>query len=448
MSKKLPLFKLVLLAAFLSTGSSGCSKAEETPRDDAAAATRSDLAALRQGTSSDSSSSARRAQDGMQPAAMRVTSADDRVLSGNSAFAFELFAHVCGSGEQKNLFISPLSVSIALSMTYNGAAGKTADEMAGALGFSGVELGELNRSMAELTTALVEADSSVRFTVANSLWARKGFEFKADFLERNRSFYRAETAFLDFSDPGAPGTINAWVKKSTGGLIDQIVDKIDPDVVLYLINAIYFKGRWELAFDPESTQPVPFHLPGGAERSAQMMSRSGTFRYAERPGEQIVRIPYGEGRMAMYIFLPGEAKGLSELLSGLDRGAFDERVSAMGMREGDVSIPRFKFAYECELVPALVATGMKSAFSGSSADFSRMASRSVCISRVKHKAVVDVSEEGTEAAAVTSVEVKATSIAAPADRFTFIADRPFFFAIRDDATGSILFLGAVYEPSA
>ncbi len=448
MLKKLPPLKLFLLAALLSTGSSGCSKAEETPRDGTTAAMRTEQAARPQGASSDSSGSARTTLDGSQPAAMPLTSVDDRVLSGNSTFAFELFRRVCGSDEQKNLFISPLSVSIALSMTYNGAAGKTADEMAGALGFAGVDLGELNRSMAELTTALVEADSSVRFTVANSLWARRGFEFKTDFLERNRAFYRAETAFLDFADPGAPATINAWVKKSTGGLIDQIVDKIDSDVVLYLINAIYFKGRWEVAFEPKSTRPAPFHLPGGAEKSVQMMWRPGTFRYGETPGGQIVRIPYGEGRMAMYVFLPAEVNGLKDFLRGLDRRAFDERLSTLGMRQGDVSIPRFKFGYECELVPALQETGMKSAFNGSAADFSRMASRGVCISRVKHKAVVDVAEEGTEAAAVTSVEIKATSVAAPVDRFNFIADRPFFFAIRDDATGSILFLGAVYDPSA
>jgi serpin B len=333
-------------------------------------------------------------------------------------------------------------------MTHNGASAKTAEEMAGVLGFSGVDLEELNRSMAELTADLALADSSVRLTVANSLWARKGFEFRPDFLERNNDFYRAKTATLDFADPGAVKTINRWVEESTGGLIERIVDAIDPEVVLYLINAIYFKGSWETAFDPEVTRPAPFHTAGGAEKSVQMMSRSGSFRYAEAPDLQVVRVPYGEGRIAMYVFLPSAEDGLDEFLRDLDHGAFSQRLSSMSVREGAVSMPRFKFEYQCGLVPALKSLGMKAAFDPSTADFSKMASESVFISEVKHKTVVDVSEEGTKAAAVTSVEMKVTSVEPPGDRFTFTADRPFFFVIRDDGTGSVIFLGAVNDPSA
>jgi len=391
--------------------------------------------------------------DGSSPDVRHSTSIDDRLIRGNSAFAFGLFRRTCGSGQSKNLFVSPLSVSVALGMTYNGASGKTADEMAGVLGFKGLALGELNQNMADLTNVLERADSAVQFTVANSLWGRKGFAFRPDFLQRNADFYRAETQSLDFLDPASPKVINGWVSRSTRGLIDGIVDAIPQDAMLYLINAIYFKGRWQTAFDPELTADGPFHLAGrgaggGAEKTAAMMRRSGSFRYAESDGVQLVRLPYGTGRMGMYVFLPGDARGLGGFLDKLDDAVFIEWMSKLATREGEVLVPRFKMEYECSLVPALKALGMKGAFDASAADFSAMSEDDLFISEVKHKAVVEVKEEGTEAAAVTSVEMKATSIREPQDYFSFIADRPFFFVIRDDATGTILFMGALYDPAS
>jgi serpin B len=376
-----------------------------------------------------------------------LTSIDDRVVRGNSVFAFGLFRKTCGNGETKNLFISPLSVSVALAMTYNGASGKTAGEMADVLGFKGIDLGELNQSMADLTTVLEQADSAVQLTVANSLWGRKGFDFRPDFLQRNAAFYRAQTTSLDFADPGTSSVINGWVNRSTRGLIDKIVDVIPRDAMLYLINAIYFKGRWQTAFDPASTINGPFHLAGGNEKIVPMMNQSGSFRYAEDNGVQVVRLPYGTGRMGMYIFLPVDVRGLGGFLGGLNDRVFIEWMSNLATREGDVLVPRFKIEYECGLVPTLRALGMRDAFDASTADFSGMSDADLCVSEVKHKAVVEVNEEGTKAAAVTSVEMKTTSVREPADRFSFIADQPFFFVIRDDATGTILFMGALYDPA-
>ncbi len=390
----------------------------------------------------------RAVDDGSAPAARRLTSMDDRVLGGHSRFAFHLLKKTCGSGEPKNLFISPLSVSVALAMTYNGASAKTADEMADVLGFAGISVDELNRSMGDLAAALEKADSAVQLTVANSLWSRKGFQFHADFLERNKAFYHAETASLDFSDPGAPRVINRWVEDATRWLIDRIVDTISRETVLYLINAIYFKGSWQVAFDPAVTRDGVFRLAGGREKTVPIMSRSGSFKYAEDAGLQVLRLPYGAGRMGMYVFLPSKADGLSGLVGSLDDRMFIEWMSRLATRNGDVSIPRFKIEYECGLAEALKAMGMRDAFNPSTADFSKMSDGDLFISEVKHKAVVDVNEEGTEAAAVTSVEMRATSIEQPKDYFSFVADRPFFFVIRDDATGSILFMGALYDPSS
>lgn len=434
-----------VLAAALLLGGSRCSKDADRAHEDTAARSESQQGSLHE---AEGAQTVRGVDDGSSPRTRRLSSIDDRLVGGNARFAFALFAKTCGAGETKNLFISPLSVSVALAMTYNGAGGKTAGEMADVLGFNDMALTELNASMCDLTTVLETADSAVQLTVANSLWSRKGYEFLPDFIERTETFYEAEITSLDFADPGGPGVINGWVNRSTRGLIEKIVDAIHPDARLFLVNAIYFKGRWQAEFDPSLTRDHPFYLAGGEEQPQPMMTRAGSFRYAEDAGVQVVRLPYGSGRMGMYVFLPGIADGLAGFLKGLDDRVFAEWMSKLATKQGDVTIPRFKIEYECGLVPALKALGMREAFAGGAADFSGMSRGDLFISEVKHKAVVDVNEEGTEAAAVTSVEMRVTSVEAPKDRFTFVADRPFFFVIRDDETGSIVFMGAVYDPSA
>ncbi len=393
--------------------------------------------------------------DGSRPATRRLTSIDDRVVRANTAFAFELLARTCGSDTHQNLFVSPLSVSIALSMTANGAAGTTAETMAEVLRFAGMERAELNQTMADLQTVLERADSSVQMTIANSLWGRRGIQFNEGFFERNRRFYGAKVSTLDFASPDALPTINGWVSDSTNGMIDRILDRIPPAAVLYLINAIYFKGQWMVEFDPSRTEALPFHRADGGETPVPMMNQSDSYRYAEDNAVQAVRLPYGKDRLAMYVFLPRPSHSLDGFLDGLDEETWTAWMARLAPMEGDVRLPRFKIEYECTLNDALIAMGMGVAFSPEGADFSEMLadpkvsdSARLFISLVKHKAVVDVNEEGTEAAAVTVVEMKATSISAPRERFTFVADRPFFFAIRDDRTGSIVFMGTLYDPSS
>ena len=452
MSRHIPIAFFVGLALSLLLGASRCSEKSgsagggSVPERTAAGTPAEDAGSV--SDAADAGDVPRSVDDGSAPGTRRLTSMDDRLIQGQSAFAFRLLRNACGSGKHENLFISPLSVSAALSMALNGAAGKTAGEMSGVLGVSEIGLDEVNRSMADLETALESADSAVALTVANSLWLRQGFELRPDFLRVNTEFYRAETASLDFSDPGAPAVINGWVKKSTRGLIDGIVDSISRETMLYLINAIYFKGSWQAEFDPSLTSDGAFRLAAGGEKKVPMMNRSGSFRYGEDAALQVVRLPYGGGRMAMYVFLPRSTDGLAGLLDTLDERSLAEWAGKLRSRDGDVSIPRFKIAYECALSPALKAMGMKSAFDAGAADFSAMSGERLFISEVKHKAVVDVNEEGTEAAAVTSIEMKATSVEAPMDRFSFVADRPFFFVIRDDATGALLFIGTLYDPAS
>ena len=452
MSKRIVIALLIGLGFSLVVGASRCSgngggTRDESVSERAGAGTRPENAQTGS-AGTDTKGVPRTVDDGSSPETRRLTSIDDRMTQGNSTFAFRLLRNTCKSGGQENVFISPLSVSVALSMTLNGAAGKTAEEMAGVLGVSQVSLDELNRSMADLTLALEDADSAVVLTVANSLWCRQGFDLRPDFLKRNAEFYGAETASLDFSDPGAPAVINGWVKGATRGLIDQIVDSISRETMLYLINAIYFKGSWQIEFEPSLTEDGGFRLAGGGEKTVPMMNRSGSFRYGEDAALQVLRLPYGGGRIGMYIFLPRTADGLAELLQTLAERSLAEWAGKLRARDGDVSIPRFKIAYECALAPALKAMGMKDAFTAGAANFSKMADGELFISEVKHKAVVDVNEEGTEAAAVTSVEIKVTSVEAPRERFSFTADRPFFFVMRDDATGALLFMGTLYDPAS
>ena len=377
---------------------------------------------------------------------------DNRVIEANNAFAFDLFEKTCAAGENKNIFVSPLSISIALSMTWNGAAEETADAMASVLGFSGVSTADLNQAMKDIGTTVAQADSGIQLTIANSLWGRQGFQFSDDFFDVNRRYYDAEVSVLDFAKPEALETINGWVDKSTEGLIDKIIDEISPDAVLYLINAIYFKGTWLTEFDPKQTSAFDFHLAGGGTEPVQMMEQSGSYRYAEDSDVQAVRLPYNGDRFAMYVFLPGAESSVESFLENLDETTWAGWMPRFSKTKGDVYFPRFKIEYECTLNKAFASLGMGIAFDSRKANFSKIAplsetDRNLFISEVKHKAVVDVNEEGTEAAAVTSVEIKATSVS-PDKHFTFVAEWPFFFAIRDDLTGSIVFMGIVHHPSS
>lgn len=376
---------------------------------------------------------------------------DGRVIDANNAFAFDLLGKTCAAGEGKNIFFSPLSVSIALAMTYNGAAGKTAGAMSKVLRYSGIEIADLNQALKELDDAMAKENEGLRLTIANSLWGNLGVGFSDDFFKVNRRYYNAEISVLDFASPEALGTINGWVDKNTDGLIDKIIDAIPPEAVLYLINAIYFKGTWQTEFDPKRTNDFEFNTAEGGTESVQMMRQSASYQYAEEMGAQAVRLPYDGNRFAMYVFLPAPESSIDTFLDGFDEILWKAWTEKLTKAKGDVYLPRFKIEYECTLNGALKDMGMEIAFDPSKADFSKIASSShgggmLSISDVKHKAVVEVNEEGTEAAAVTSVEIKATS-ASPEERFTFIANRPFLLAICDDATGSIIFMGVIHLPS-
>ena len=373
---------------------------------------------------------------------------DSRLVTSNTNFGFKLYHEIANAGAGKNIFISPASVALCLSMTYNGAVGETKQAMERALETQGLNHAELNRAYAALRSELENPDPKVQLQIANSLWARKGVSFNPAFIARNKEFYGAEVTDLDFADPGAPATINAWVKDKTKDKIDQIVDSIDPQSVLFLINAIYFKGAWSSEFDKARTKTDAFTTASGSKKPVPMMAQSGKYNYLEAEGFQAVSLPYGGGRVSMYVFLPSTGRNIDQFIASLNTTNWAGWMKEFSKTPGEIVLPRFKIEYELTLNDALKALGMGVAFDPDRANFTGIfqGPQNAFISKVKHKTFVDVNEEGTEAAAVTSTEMVATSIAIPRKTFRMVVDHPFFLAIRDNKTGSVLFLGSIADP--
>jgi len=333
---------------------------------------------------------------------------DPRLVSANTRFGFKLYTELLKQQDAgQNIFISPSSITMALAMTYNGADGRTREAMAKVLELKGLTLEEVNQANAQLRAVLETSDPKVQLTIANSLWGRQGIAFKPEFLKRNTEFYGAEVKALDFGDPRAPDVINAWVSRKTQSKIKKVVDKIKRDVILFLINAIYFKGRWAVEFDKTKTKNGTFTLLDGRQKQHPMMTQSGEYRYYQGKGFQAVSLPYGDERVSMYIFLPDRELSLEAFHKSLSAENWDAWMSRFRTQEGTITLPRFKLEYEKNLNDSLKALGLEVAFDQFGADFSGMCQipPNVYISKVKHKTFIEVNEEGTEAAAVTSVEM-------------------------------------------
>lgn len=372
----------------------------------------------------------------------------DELVAASNRFGIALLSKLTEAEYGQNVFISPTSISMCLSMVYNGASGKTQTGMAKALQLSGMSADILSRTNGALIQDLVAADPKVKLEIANSLWAKQGIEFQKPFLVANQQYFKARVTTLNFAGPEAVKTINAWVSENTNGLIRAIVDRIDPLDILFLINAIYFKGTWTKQFNKDVTHEQDFYLLDGTTARRWMMAQEGKYRYFAAKGFQSVSLPYGSGRLSMYVFVPEEKAGLPEFLKQLTPENWDKWLAGFYEMSGDVTLPRLKLEYETSLNDALTGLGMAEAFSPGKADFSKLVKKSIgaYISEVKHKTFVEVNEEGTEAAAVTSTRVAMTSIQQPHERFNIVADHPFFCAIRDNTSGTILFMGAITNP--
>jgi serine protease inhibitor len=374
-----------------------------------------------------------------------LSSGEQAVITASNTFGFALLRELDRTRADSNIFMSPLSASMALGMTMNGAAGKTFDEMRSSLAFGSQTSAEINQSYRSLIDMLRALDSNVDFRIANSIWYRDGFPFESTFLTESQQFFDAKVSGLDFSAASAASTINNWVNQSTNGKIDAIVDgPIDPAVVMYLLNAIYFNGSWTTRFDKAQTRSETFNSADGTVAPIMMMRRTGELRVAQTPDAQVIDLAYGGDAYAMTILLPRSGKPIRDVVAGLTGESWQAAVANVATTSVELQMPKFTMKWGANLNDPLQALGMRQAFAAGGADFTRMSQargKDLYISVVKQKSFVDVHEEGTEAAAVTSVEIRETS--APA---AIRVDRPFVFAIRERLSGTIIFLGKIVRP--
>ncbi len=370
----------------------------------------------------------------------------DDVITANNTFGFNLFKKLIDPA--KNTVISPLSITQAFAMVYNGSAGETKKQMANVLQYTGIEDTKLNAESKKLINGLVNADKSVVFTNANSIWMKQGVEFSDSFLATNKEYYQAEAKSLDFSSPGAADIINKWVNSNTKGRIPTIITPpINPDMAMYLINAVYFKGSWQFTFDKDLTETKNFTTGKGKVLVPLMRQERKDFLYQENSDFQAVKLPYGTNeRLNMIIIMPKTQ--LNDFIDKLNYSNWKEWNTAFSAREGILLLPRFKTEYKTKLNEPLINLGMAKAFSPA-ADFSRLISGGgVYINEALHKTFIEVNEEGTEAAAATSIGMVFTSM--PNDippKFFMEVNKPFFFAITDDTTSAILFMGIISDPT-
>jgi serpin B len=380
--------------------------------------------------------------------ALSRSAAPDHALPVN-ALACDLYGRLRST--PGNLICSPLSVSAAMGLTYAGAAGTTRDEMRGALHLPADDA----RAYEGYRTLFADLDRSAaaggaHWTLANRLWVQKDFALLPGYLRTTRESFDSEAGELDFRrDPEpARATMNRWVEEKTERRIKDLfpAGSITPVTRLVLANAVYFKGLWQVQFDKEQTQPTPFHVTTSATKSVPMMHQTGAFGYARRDWGRVLEIPYKDEKIALVVLLPDQVDGLANLESHLQADSLRAWTSGLRQREVRLGLPRLKATSQLELNGALAALGMPSAFSDA-ADFSGMTGRrDLFISLVVHKALIEVNEEGTEAAAATGAVMELTAIADEPEQF--LADRPFLFLIRDRASGCILFLGRVADPSS
>ena len=379
----------------------------------------------------------------------QLTSMEAEMVTATNTFGFNLLREVNASFADSNVFLSAVSASMALGMTMNGAEGTTFEEMRSALGFGPRSYDELNSAYKSLIALLRGLDPLVEFKIANAIYydlADLGAAVEPAFLTQSHDYFDAEVKGLDFRAPSTVDTVNAWASRNTDGKSPTIIDRIEAQIVMLLMNAIYFQGDWRAAFKPSETSTQSFRSLKGADVPVSMMHRKGGFRQGRTSNATVAELPYGGDAFVMTILLPDENVNVNAFVSGLTTSAWQEATSNLHDSQLEIYLPKFKLAWEDTLNDELKRMGMRQAFEPNGARFTRI-SRSLgdqlYIDFVKQKAYVDVNEEGTEAAAVTVVGVGVTSAPVPVR-----IDRPFVFAIRERLSGTVLFLGKIVEPKA
>ncbi len=376
---------------------------------------------------------------------------DETPVDPEISFTFKLFHELTRQDPTANIFFSPCSVMLCLALVYDGATGETRSGMAKALELSGLDAAGVGDVVARLRSLLRGQGAGLQLLIANSLWCNPSIRVDPEYVARVQQIYDAEVREVNFAAPDAVAEINAWVKEKTASKIPHMTDRLDPLTLLVALNAIYFKGLWEHPFQRGLTEDRPFTTGSGRQKSLPRMLQSGRFRYFERRDFQAVVLPYERSRIAMYVFLPARKSSLQALRGSLGAERWQEWRSQFATSLGSVGLPRFKMNYAAQLRDALATLGMDRAFDPKWAEFGgiRSGPPPVWIDQVLHRAMADVNEEGTEAAAATMTGMVALAWrpGRPEPEFEMIVDRPFLFLIRDESSGNILFVGSVVDPT-
>ncbi|WP_340114433.1 serpin family protein [Maribellus mangrovi] len=368
-----------------------------------------------------------------------------QLIEADNTFGLELFQRIRETSDEENLMISPLSVSLALAMAYNGADNTTKAEMEHAMKLNGLSTDQINNSYEMLVDALQSLDEDVVFEIANAIYYQEGFPVHQSFLDINQMVYKAEVESLQFG-PAAVKTINDWVADKTHDKIKEIINDLSPDARMVLLNAIYFYGTWAQEFDEDGTKMNRFTKNDGTILDVPMMSKTDKLQYSTNESFSAIKLPYGNGQYQMVVMRPADGITSTDLIGELSMENWNEWASQFSEQDNImVTMPRFKFGFKSELVEILKQMGMLKAFT-TAADFSKISSEKLFISDVIHKTYIDVNETGTEAAAVTAIVFETTSVGPGPKKIYFTVDKPFVFAITEKDTNAILFIGEVQNP--
>ena len=377
-----------------------------------------------------------------------LTAAEEQAVKSNNDFAFDLFTRVNQAGNDKNIFISPLSISAALSMTANGAAGSTLDGIKKTLHQESAANQEINESYQTLVSFITNLDPKVKMSLANSTWYKQEYNVKDEFRQILENYYNAEVNATDFSNPGTKDLINGWIEDHTNGKIREMIDQIPPNIVMYLINAIYLKATWQYQFDKAKTEIMDFTMKSGIKVKTDMMYSDGIkANFFMNESLQFIELPYGNGQFVFSIILPDDPNSLDDIIYAMTAEVLNDYLKAADTSTFKVYLPKFKINYKLTLNEILSAMGMAQSFGGD-ADLSNLFEEDLdlYISRILHQSFLEVDEEGTEAAAATVVEIVETSAGPGAKPSILYINRPFAFFIREKHSEAIIFSGKLIDP--
>lgn len=370
--------------------------------------------------------------------ALELSTKSTEFVQQGQSFSYE-FLYRISQEETKDFVISPLSMQFLLGMILDGARGETANQICQVLGYGQGQVAAVNQYCLEMLRQLPSLDKATKLSIANAIFVDDGWPLLDSYKKDVNDYYDAEIANLDFKDnEGSLSVINGWCANHTNGLIPKILDSVDPSMLAYLLNAVYFKSMWTMPFAKSMTAEETFTNEAGNKTKLKMMKKTGDYRYCENNIYQAVRLAYGNGAFAMTVLLPKTGHGVAEVIKSLRLAGLPEMYGS----EVDLWLPRFETTYHINLNKILSAMGMPYAFDPANADFLAMSEYALCLSFVQQDAVIKVDEEGTEAAAISSAGMlKNTSVGPDPMPVVFHADHPFVYLITEESTGAVLFAG-------